>query len=149
MALFLFQPFSLMIHLNAPPPNSFERRTELDALLPILLERANPRLQQQLQQYGFMQEDIEAACYKLYDAHGIDPLLQVHPLRESFFQLELSEGNFQDFISGTIEPVPVQKQKKQRLKKTGDYIKINKDGLLLFVAIALGVLLLLQLLPKP
>ena len=138
-----------MIHLNAPPPNSFERRTELDALLPILLERANPRLQQQLQQYGFMQEDIEAACYKLYDAHGIDPLLQVHPLRESFFQLELSEGSFQDFIPGIMDSATIEKKKARKLKKTADYIQINKDGLLLFMAIALGVLLLLQLLPKP
>jgi len=139
-----------MLHLNHPHTLQQRKRKELDDILPIIMERARPKLNRQLASFGLQEENMEAACYQLYDQHGIDPLLKVHPLRESFFQMELSDGSFQNFTK-TPQHQPTAKKKPVQVKskkKHQDYIKISKDSLLLFMAITLVILLILQLVPK-
>lgn len=140
-----------MLNLHDYQPYTQAKPTELAPVLPLIMQHAPGQLRQQLIAYGLADDDVEAACYKLYEQHGIDPLLQVHPLRESFFQMELSEGNFQDFVepAQTQQTATPQKAKPNAQTHSSDYIRIPKDGILIFMAIALTFLLLLQLIPKP
>ena len=91
-------------------PTCLPKRNELAPILPLLI--CQPELLGQLQNFGIPTQDLEAACYQLYDQQGIDALLEIHPLRESFFQMELSQERFQAFAS-TSKPKAEKKKKEQ------------------------------------
>lgn len=135
------------MHLNTPT-STFER-TELSHILPLLIARAQPELTRQFQRFGIQADDMETACYQLYDQKGIDALLQVHPLRESFFQMELSQDRFQACITPpAAASKSTNRHKKRKASRKKDYIALSKDHLQLLIASCLILLLILQLIPK-
>lgn len=149
MALSYFHITNTMIQL---PPYAVHQpieqpRNELDDILPLITSRAQPKLIRQLQMHGLTGEELQTDCYKLYDQYGIDPLLEVHPLRESFFQMELSKGQFQ-LPHQETQPSPTTQQPNMLPSPKQDCISISKDHLLIFMAITLLLLLILQVLPK-
>jgi len=136
--------------MQLPFSTPTHQRNELASLLPSLLT-IEPTLLAQLQKYYITHPDIELACYELYDQHGIDPLLEIHPMRESFYQMELSNDKLGEATLSEQPPTPIKENSKKATISDNpkDYILLSKNHLQLFMAVALFVLLLLRLLPKP
>ena len=136
--------------MQLPLSTPAHQRHELTDLLPALLAIESTLLAQ-LQKHHITHPDIELACYELYDQHGIDPLLEIHPMRESFYQMELSNDRLGEAALSESPPIPIKEKGKKDtiLDNPKDYILLSKNHLQLFMAVALFVLLLLRLLPKP
>lgn len=137
-----------MIQLSHLTNGSANRpRNELEEILPQIASHSRPKLIQQLRAHGMSGNDLQSDCYSLYDQHGIDPLLEIHPLRESFFQMELSQGRHQQPTKPAKQQASMGKNETQ-IMQPKDFIRISKDSLLIFMAISLLLLLILQVLPK-